>query len=128
MAHVLILYATSEGQTAKISAEIVKHHKALGAKRSSSVIHIPYREKLTLRGRNIGERMHPFGAGGSAKLNRIMIDYKIPQRARANWPLVVVNDQVVWIVGKVLGEIGRIPPDTDKCVRLRLIQRISDDD
>jgi tRNA(Ile)-lysidine synthase len=99
-----------------ISAELVpsQPYRSVMQQSSSMVVFIPHFDKLTVRARQVGERMHPFGASGSAKLKRIMIDRKIPQHVRANWPLVIADDQVVWIVGEVLGEIGRIEPHTNQ--------------
>ncbi len=87
----------------EISAEVVTKQDT---PQSSHIVYIPYFEKLTVRGRQAGERMRPQGATGSAKLKRIMIDRKIPQRVRAHWPLVMVNGQIIWFVGEVLGETG----------------------
>jgi tRNA(Ile)-lysidine synthase len=59
---------------------------------------------LVLRGRDRGERFEPDGlAGKSSRLSDAMIDWKIPQRLRARWPLLVSGGRVAWIPG---GRIG----------------------
>ena len=59
---------------------------------------------LVLRGRSRGERFEPDGlAGKSSRLSDAMIDWKIPQRLRARWPLLVSGGRVAWIPG---GRIG----------------------
>lgn len=107
----------------EVSAEIVPTPTSIRLSSSPTTVYIPYFETLLIRGRRSGERMHPFGASGSAKLKRIMIDRKIPQRARAAWPLVVVDDQIVWVVGEILGEAGRVSDDVKRCIKLTLTRK-----
>ncbi len=55
---------------------------------------------LNVRGRSPGDRFSPFGMGGnSKKLSDLMIDLKIPQRARARWPLICRGDEILWLPG-----------------------------
>lgn len=37
---------------------------------------------------------------GRKKLKRFWIDEKIPQHQRASWPLLTIEDQILWIVGR----------------------------
>ncbi len=105
-----------------LSAEIVQAVNPYQESSTSNIVHIPYLENLVVRGRRSGERVHPFGASGSAKLKRIMIDRKIPQRVRENWPLVVADNKVIWLVGEVLSELGRVETNSTVQIRLQLKQ------
>lgn len=55
---------------------------------------------LVLRCRKPGDRFQPLGMGGSSlKLSDLMINEKIPERARRAWPLVVSGESIVWAPG-----------------------------
>lgn len=63
-------------------------------------IDLPEGEALTVRGRKPGDRFQPFGLGGrSRKVADFMINIKLPQRARENWPLVCAGVQIAWLPG-----------------------------
>ena len=48
--------------------------------------------KLLVRKRNPGDRFQPLGMGGrTMKISDLMVNKKIPRRARAGWPLVTVR-------------------------------------
>ena len=53
-------------------------------------------DRIVVRGRRPGDRMS--GPRG-AKLQDLFTDAKVPARERDNWPLVTVDDAVVWIPG-----------------------------
>lgn len=55
--------------------------------------------KLTLRTRQSGDRFCPLGMSGEKKLNDFFIDEKIPKNERNRVPLLVFNDEIVWVVG-----------------------------
>lgn len=75
-------------------------------------------EQLVVRGRQAGERMQPLGLDGhSTSLKKMMIDRKIPQPMRANWP-IVATDHPVWLVGHVLDERHRVTPNSQRVVHL----------
>jgi tRNA(Ile)-lysidine synthase len=55
---------------------------------------------LTIHTRQPGDRMTPLGmTEGSVKVGDLMINSKLPRRARAHWPLVFVAGRVVWVPG-----------------------------
>jgi tRNA(Ile)-lysidine synthase len=55
---------------------------------------------LTIHTRQPGDRMTPLGmTEGSVKVGDMMINSKLPRRARAHWPLVFVAGRVVWVPG-----------------------------
>jgi tRNA(Ile)-lysidine synthase len=55
---------------------------------------------LTIHTRQPGDRMTPLGmTEGSVKVGDLMINSKLPRRARLRWPLVFVAGRVVWVPG-----------------------------
>jgi tRNA(Ile)-lysidine synthase len=59
---------------------------------------------LSVRSRKPGDRFRPAGMGGkSMKISDFMINQKIPRRWRANWPLVCIDDEIIWVPGYRLG-------------------------
>jgi len=55
---------------------------------------------LTLRIRHAGDHFAPFGLDGhSQKLSDFLVNVKMPQRARENWPLLCAGDEIIWVPG-----------------------------
>ena len=76
---------------------------------------------LLLRGRQTGDLFEPLGMNGQrVKLKDWMINQKLPQRARAGWPLVCSGAEIVWIPGFQLAHFARITPDTRQILHLSL--------
>jgi tRNA(Ile)-lysidine synthase len=68
-----------------------------------------------------GDRISPLGMDGSLKVSDLFINNKIPQPARKNWPLIVDDEKVIWVVGLRVAEVCRITTSTKKVIRLRAI-------
>ena len=76
---------------------------------------------LIIRSRRNGDRFRPLGmAGKSMKISDIMINQKIPQRLRASWPLICIEEEIVWVPGYRSGHDRKIRSTTRKVVKLRL--------
>jgi tRNA(Ile)-lysidine synthase len=76
---------------------------------------------LLLRGRQTGDLFEPLGMNGQrVSLKDWMIKQKLPQRARAGWPLVCSGAEIVWIPGFQLAHFARITPDTRQILHLNL--------
>lgn len=59
---------------------------------------------IMVRGRRAGDRICPQGMDGhSIKISDLMINEKMPSRARVGWPLLVANGEIIWIPGYRLG-------------------------
>lgn len=55
---------------------------------------------LELRVRQEGDRFEPLGMNGQRmKLSDFFINVKLAQRARDRWPLLCMNDTIVWVPG-----------------------------
>jgi tRNA(Ile)-lysidine synthase len=66
-----------------------------------------------------GDRMRPFGMHGTRKVSDILIDAKVPARARGYVPVVRNGERIVWLVGVKTSEDYRIGPHTSRTVRLK---------
>ncbi len=73
---------------------------------------------LEVRGPRPGDRIHPLGAGGTRKLQDVLVDLRVPAAARATTPLVVSAGRVLWVCGLLVAEEGRITGETTGIVRL----------
>jgi len=78
---------------------------------------------LSVRGRRFGDRLRPLGMSGhSMKISDLMVNAKIPRRARAAWPLVCAGDEIIWVPGCRQGDSFRVTQETRHVVYLRLSQ------
>lgn len=64
----------------------------------------PAQGDLVVRNRKDGDRFRPVGLGGSKKLKDFFIDEKIPRSQRDQIPILVQGEEILWVVGKRLGE------------------------
>ncbi len=75
--------------------------------------------EIFLRRRQPGDRFQPAGLGGHTKsLHEFMINEKIPRAVRAQLPLLVVDDQIVWVCGFRVDERARATSDTRQILRV----------
>ncbi len=76
---------------------------------------------LIARARKTGDRFEPLGMlGHSLKVTDLMINLKIPRRARPTWPLICSGATVVWIPGYRQSHQGRIHPHSQRIIHLLL--------
>jgi tRNA(Ile)-lysidine synthase len=88
-------------------------------------LHMP----LTVRCRQPGDRFEPLGmAGKTMKVSDLMINMKIPARARANWPLIFSADTLVWIPGMRMAHACQISNSTQQVVHLRVLRNTPEPD
>jgi tRNA(Ile)-lysidine synthase len=74
---------------------------------------------LTVRSRRPGDRFQPHGMSQPKKLNRFMIDARIPQQWRRRVPIVTSPEQIIWVVGWHIDERAKVTNDTSKMLRLK---------
>ncbi|HHX77418.1 MAG TPA: tRNA lysidine(34) synthetase TilS [Firmicutes bacterium] len=75
-------------------------------------------KRLLVRRRRPGDRFRPLGLAGSKKLKDYFIDKKIPRAKRDHFPLVMINEDIVWVAGLEIGDAYKIKPETKKILRL----------
>jgi hypoxanthine phosphoribosyltransferase len=81
---------------------------------------------LTVRRRRPGDRMRLVGGRGTRRIQDIMVDAKIPRALRAEWPLVVAGERIVWLPG--IGVAEEVGASTGQAALHLWIEGISDED
>lgn len=78
---------------------------------------------LRIRTRKPGDWFKPVGLSGSKKLKKYLIDSKIPRQERQKLAVLVTgDDQLVWLVGLRADERWLAGGDTQRALKLQLIQ------
>ncbi|MFH1754943.1 MAG: tRNA lysidine(34) synthetase TilS [Candidatus Latescibacterota bacterium] len=77
---------------------------------------------MTIRNPRPGERMQPFGMKGSKKISDIWVDRKIPGRERSNLVVLCDSEGILWLVGAVTSERGRITEKTKIILKITVQQ------
>lgn len=76
---------------------------------------------LTVRPRRRGDRIKPLGMDGhSLKVSDLMVNLKIPQRARTDWPLVCAGKEIIWVPGCRQADFARLTDATSRVIQLVL--------
>ncbi len=77
--------------------------------------------KLSLRKRRAGDRFQPLGMDGkSMKLKDFFINVKLLQRARERYPLLCVDDEILWVPGYRPAHRVRVTESTRRVVSFSL--------
>jgi tRNA(Ile)-lysidine synthase len=95
--------------------------KAAGAKDADFSAYFDFSRTgsdLTVRSRRPGDRFQPLGMTGVKKLNRFMIDARIPQSWRRRVPVVASPAQIIWVVGYRVDGRVRVAGATSKVLRV----------
>lgn len=74
--------------------------------------------ELGWRSRLPGDRYHPLGAPGSAKVSDLLIDRKVPQAERDTLPVVVLGHAVIWVPGVPPSDNLRLHGPCESALRL----------
>ncbi len=78
---------------------------------------------LQVRARRPGDRFDPLGMQGhSLKMSDYFINEKLPQLARARWPLVCSQERIVWVPGFRPSHACRVGAQSQQVVHLFLEQ------
>ena len=64
--------------------------------------------RFAVRNRRAGDRFQPLGLAGSKKLKDFLIDRKVPLELRDQIPLLLWNDEIVWVAGVEISERFKI--------------------
>jgi tRNA(Ile)-lysidine synthase len=73
---------------------------------------------LLVRPRWPGERMVPFGGGEPVRLTKLLAGAGVPRHARARWPVVVRDGEVLWLVGLRRGAVAPLTAATRVALHL----------
>ena len=74
-------------------------------------------ESFEVRTRRQGDHFTPLGMQGhSQKLSDIFINEKIPQRARAGWPLLCAGKEILWVPGYRPSHLYRLTESTQRII------------
>jgi tRNA(Ile)-lysidine synthase len=78
-------------------------------------------DKITVRPRRAGDVFSPLGMNRqTVKMREFYIKVKIPQRARAGWPLVCAGEMIAWVPGFRLAHPFRVTKETKRVIKLSL--------
>jgi tRNA(Ile)-lysidine synthetase-like protein len=69
-------------------------------------------DRVTVRNRRPGDRLHPLGSRGSRKLKEILVDRRVPQADRERIPLLCVGERIAWVPGVTIDQSFRIRGET----------------
>ncbi|WP_067933514.1 tRNA lysidine(34) synthetase TilS [Alicyclobacillus kakegawensis] len=84
---------------------------ALGLKTSSAwETRLPPLARVTVRTARAGDRARLLGRSGSRKLQDVFVDSKVPRRLRGVWPVVCVEDEIVWVPGLMRAGCSLLEP------------------
>ncbi len=67
---------------------------------------------LWIRNRKNGDKFNPYGMKGTKKVKDYFIDEKIPKDLRDEIPLLMDDENIIWILGFATSEAYRITEDT----------------
>ncbi len=65
-------------------------------------------DRVTVRNRRPGDRLHPLGSSGSRRLKEVLVDRRVPQAGRARIPLLCVGERIAWVPGVTIDHRFRI--------------------
>lgn len=78
------------------------------------------RKKLKVRNVLPGDRFKPLGMKGSKKIQDIFVDKKIPKLERSSVPIVLNENDVIWIPGYCIAEGFEVRNCNDPSINLKL--------
>lgn len=76
---------------------------------------------LTIRNWEQGDKLHPLGMKGKKKISDIYIDAKIPVVNKKNFPILISNQKIVWLVGLRQDETSKITTQTKRVLKLKWV-------
>ncbi|MDR7870936.1 MAG: tRNA lysidine(34) synthetase TilS [Tissierellaceae bacterium] len=76
---------------------------------------------LYLRNRQDGDRFIPFGMKGSKKLKDFFIDLKVSRDERDRVPLIVDDENIIWVVGYRINELYKLTNNTKNVLMIEYI-------
>ncbi|MBT3389517.1 MAG: tRNA lysidine(34) synthetase TilS [Chloroflexi bacterium] len=78
--------------------------------------------QVQIRGRRPGDRIQPLGMDGAAvKISDLMINAKVPRRARARWPIVLLENRIAWVPGLHVSQGFKITSASKRIIFMELL-------
>ena len=81
---------------------------------------------IAVRRRKEGDTISPLGIRGVKKIKDLLMDKKIPLKERDSVPIVVMNNQPIWVIGVCMDNRVKVTPNTGKILKLTF-QRIHEE-
>ena len=75
---------------------------------------------LVVRNFRHGDRFTPFGMTGSQKLKKFFINNKISRTKRANCPVLLSANKIIWVAGHRQDEFGKVTQSTGNVLKVQL--------
>ncbi len=113
----VIMY--NEGYSFK--SEIIDYKQYINSKKEKDTVYFDYNNingSLRFRSRKNGDKFTPYGMRGKKKIKDYFIDEKIPRDEREDIPLLVDDENILWVVGYRTSELYKITKDTDKILKI----------
>jgi tRNA(Ile)-lysidine synthase len=76
---------------------------------------------LTVRNFRPGDRFSSLGMAGSQKLQKFFSNNKFSRAERMRCPLLVSQDQIIWVAGHRPGDSAKIKPETRRVLKAQLL-------
>ncbi|HWH80244.1 MAG TPA: tRNA lysidine(34) synthetase TilS [Candidatus Binatus sp.] len=76
---------------------------------------------LTVRNFRHGDFYQPLGMTGHKKIKELFIEKKVGLSVRANWPLLALAQEVLWVPGYARSEVAKVTAQTAVILRLKLV-------
>ncbi|WP_028777608.1 tRNA lysidine(34) synthetase TilS [Shimazuella kribbensis] len=70
--------------------------------------------QLVVRNRRPGDKIQPFGFSGHKRVKSLLMEHKIPQVNRGNQPIVVSDQEIIWIPGIRRSAVAPVTSSTTK--------------
>ncbi|MGH8103171.1 MAG: tRNA lysidine(34) synthetase TilS [bacterium] len=67
-----------------------------------------------------GDRFHPLGAPGAAKLQDFFVNQKVPRHLKSRIPLVVDDEKILWVIGYRISDAVKLTPATTRLLHLKI--------
>lgn len=109
-----------KGKFGKITFSLLENNGAINLKSNTNerYFSIDGVNEITIRTRKNGDTMIPFGMTGRKKIKDILINNKIPKDKRDLIPLILFNDEIVWISGIRSSNLYKIKKGNKKLLKV----------
>lgn len=75
---------------------------------------------LTIRYRKNGDKFKPYGMNNNKKLKDFFIDEKVDRNLRDKIPLIISNDEIIWIVGHRVSNDFKLDKTTNNILKIEV--------